>query len=94
MQKQNLLKERNGASSKPETHTPSSALDIPVVVIDRMTSLSAMTTGSAKAATSAAEAAECMAFNRRPEGLLHPVGAKVVHVKQIPHPLAALGDSE
>jgi len=37
MQKQNLLKERNGASSKPETHTPSSALDIPVVVIDGMT---------------------------------------------------------
>jgi len=37
MQKQNLLKERNGASSKPETHTPSFALDIPVVVIDRMT---------------------------------------------------------
>ena len=34
MQKQNLLKERTGASLKPETHTPSFVLDIPVVVID------------------------------------------------------------
>jgi hypothetical protein len=39
MQKQNLLKERNGASLKPETHTPSFALDTAVVVIDRMTSI-------------------------------------------------------
>jgi hypothetical protein len=37
MQKQNLLKERNGASLKPETQTPSSALDTAVVVIDEMT---------------------------------------------------------
>jgi hypothetical protein len=37
MQKQNLLKERNGASLKPETHTPSFALDTAVVVIDGMT---------------------------------------------------------
>jgi len=37
MQKQNLLKERNGASLKPETQTPSSTLDTAVVVIDEMT---------------------------------------------------------
>ena len=37
MQNQNLLKERNGASSKPETQTPSSTLDTAVVVIDKMT---------------------------------------------------------
>jgi len=37
MQKQHLLKEQNGASLKPETHTPSFALDFPVVVIDEMT---------------------------------------------------------
>jgi hypothetical protein len=37
MQKQHLLKEQNGASLKPETHTPSFALDFPVVVIDGMT---------------------------------------------------------
>jgi len=37
MQKQNLLKERNGASLKPETQTPSSTLDTAVVVIDKMT---------------------------------------------------------
>jgi hypothetical protein len=60
MQKQNLLKERNGASSKPETHTPSSALDIPVVVIDRMTSgygdvITVIVVGSG-AATSGAKA--------------------------------------
>jgi len=39
MQKQNLLKERNGASLKPETQTPSSTLDTAVVVIDEMTSV-------------------------------------------------------
>jgi hypothetical protein len=37
MQKQNFLKERNGASLKPETQTPSFALDTLVVVIDKMT---------------------------------------------------------
>src|SRR5450432_1918652 len=37
MQKQHLLKEQNGASLKPETHTPSFALDFAVVVIDEMT---------------------------------------------------------
>src|SRR5450631_3499224 len=37
MQKQHLLKEQNGTSLKPETHTPSFALDFPVVVIDEMT---------------------------------------------------------
>jgi len=35
--KATLLKEQNGASLKPETHTPSFALDFPVVVIDEMT---------------------------------------------------------
>jgi hypothetical protein len=39
MQKQNLLKERNGASLKPETQTPSSTLDTAVVVIDKMTAV-------------------------------------------------------
>ena len=37
MQKQNLLKERNGASLKPETQAPSSTVDTAVVVMDKMT---------------------------------------------------------
>jgi hypothetical protein len=44
MQKQHLLKEQNGASLKPETHTPSFALDFPVVVIDEMTAGKSMGT--------------------------------------------------
>ena len=46
MQKQNLLKERNGASLKPETQTPSSTLDTAVVVIDEMTAGESIYEGS------------------------------------------------
>jgi hypothetical protein len=50
MQNKNLLKERNGASLKPETQTPSFALDTLVVVIDNMTGEQSMLTAGLRPA--------------------------------------------